>query len=626
MRILVFIVAGVLSAASAAAAAARATEPSCLTPAAADGHEPVCNPHLAGGPWAAPHRGSYAQGSSPLPAPRPGDEVRWQDLQYGNEIPVILQVSAPYPDGRRTVWHTTVSAPETKAVYKVDYATGEVIDRKSLADEGRGPEQTTTSGVYNLLDRDNRLITVRRGGFAVYGDERPGDSRSPIRLLHEFALPKRALCRDDDRIIGLTMSYTGEVVFATVQGMVGAVPRSPEGMRDEHLSVASINGARCSDPSVRTEDLEEVANSLAADEDGGVYVVSTKAQYRFDLRGGKLERAWRAEYATGGGESGSTLSSGSGSTPDLVGTDPKDDKLVVITDGQRLMHLVFFWRDEIPRGWKPIAPGKDRRIACEAPVRFGDPDAQSSVSEQSVLTRGHSAFVVNNALALDRVFTVLPPDRRPLSTLTSNVPGNGPRGMERIDWDPKTRTCRSVWANREVSIPNAVPTLSTESGLVYGMGVRDTVWGLEGLDMQTGKARLWVPTTPLPSENSFFAATTIGADGDVWIGGTSGISVFRGPERPVPEPVCKEFAPPRSTIRSVRRGVVRGTASDEGCGEVRSVRVTFTRRGARTIRRRARGTTSWRARAPRGHWTVRSQAVDGAGNLEPVRRGRRVVR
>ena len=106
---------------------------------------------------------------------------------------MILQISEPYPDGGRTVWFSTVAAPETRAVYKIDYETGEVLGRATILDEG-GPAQAvpSTSGVYNLLDRDNHLITVRDNGLAVHGDVRPGERTSPIKLLHKLRAARRA--------------------------------------------------------------------------------------------------------------------------------------------------------------------------------------------------------------------------------------------------------------------------------------------------------------------------------------------------------------------------------------------------------------------------------------------------
>ena len=101
------------------------------------------------------------------------------------------------------------------------------------------------------------------------------------------------------------------------------------------------------------------------------------------------------------------------------------------------------WRDRIPEDWQPIAPGKDRRIACEVPVTFGDPAATSSSSEQSVLTSGYASLVVNNKLKNEAAFAGLPPAQRQIAAaLAGQDPLNAPYGMERIDWDPATRTCK----------------------------------------------------------------------------------------------------------------------------------------------------------------------------------------
>ncbi len=467
MLFVVFVLtsAGVCIGAPAAAAAPPVNSAGhCLTPAVAN--EPPCNPFVAGPAWSTTHRNSYAQGSSPYPAPHPGDDVIWQDVTFENEIPVIVQFSEPYPDGGITAWFSTIAVPQDR-IYKLDYESGEVLGSATVPGE---PGPPTTSGVYNLLDRDNHLITATEQGLLVYGDSEPGVRTSGIELLAEFTLPPKAMCRPDDRIIGMTMTYEGTVAFATVQGIIGVVPRKPDRMSAENLVTASINGEACGDPSVPKSELEEISNSISTDEEGGIYPVSTEAQYKFRLSNSGLERVWRAEYEAGGAGGGSTLSAGSGSTPDVVGTEPGKDELIVITDGQSQNHVVMFWRDEIPRDWKPIEPGKDRRIACEVPITFGDPSTTEAKSEQSVLTRGYSAVVVNNVLALDEALAAVPPPYNVLAQLLGNVPGNAPMGIERIDWDPRTRTCRSVWGNPEVSIPNSIPTMSTESGLVYGAG------------------------------------------------------------------------------------------------------------------------------------------------------------
>ena len=139
-----------------------------------------------------------------------------------------------------------------------------------------------------------------------------------------------------------------------------------------------------------------------------------------------------------------------------------------ITDGQNLMNLVLFWRDDIPADWEPIAPGKDRRIACEIPIRFGVPDVTESCSEQSVAVRGYSAVVVNDLL---RDPTINEPSESPFAAIAQNlvsaleggIPAKAPIGFERVDWDPESQTCASIWANTTVSVPNGIPSISEAS-------------------------------------------------------------------------------------------------------------------------------------------------------------------
>lgn len=120
---------------------------------------------------------------------------------------------------------------------------------------------------------------------------------------------------------------------------------------------------------------------------------------------------------------------------------------------------------------------------------------------------------------------------QPFTQLLSGLSVNRPRGLQRIDWDPRTRTCRSVWANREVSLPNGIPSLSASTGQIFGIGSRtlngvDT-WTLESIDFATGASRYHVASTPYPTDNSFYAATTIGPGNSVWTGTFGGVTRFQ---------------------------------------------------------------------------------------------------
>ncbi|MGD8317398.1 MAG: hypothetical protein PVH76_06610, partial [Myxococcales bacterium] len=524
----------------------------CMTPLGPD--EPLCSNGFADPVWPGSHRGSYAQGSSPLAGPITSAETQSEHLELdGPGVPVITSFSAPYEDGGRAVWSTVTGTDA--AIVKVDHETFEIIDWYVPADRENDPPTFTLglSGAYTAIDRENRFVVGRTRFVSIFGDEVDGDRLSPIALEKRIFIPDEVFCNEDDVIAGMSLTYDGFLAFATELGNLFVLSPDADPTSLGDIPVASANdNCDTADPA----DLEVVSNSIAADESGGIYLLTSAAMYRFDWDGSKLSRAWRAEYESAS-ESPSPirLGSGSGSTPSLMGTRADDDRFVVITDGQALMNLVLFWRDQIPEGWAPIAPGKDPRIACEIPVDFGTGTTEA-ISEQSVAVRGYSAVVVNNLLADP---TVNPPSMLELSAVAQNlisaleggIPAKAPYGVERIDWDPQSQTCSTVWANAEISIPNGIPSISETAGLVYGAGQRDGQWGLEGLDFQTGESRLWVEAGPgtcsqdyldivalLPGvaevlaqvpdscENSVYAATTVGPDGMVYQGTLNGMTRY----------------------------------------------------------------------------------------------------
>lgn len=665
-RTIALVVAALLC--SAAPAVAADPPPPCLTLAAADGHEPICNPWLWQSSWDQGHRNPYSQHTTPVPGPRPGDAITARYFGAETTVPAGIPYgvtlgaffSGLYPDGKRVAWTLSVVGTNDNPIAKHDIDTGEVIDVFThTVDEGTPPsERAALSGIYILSDRHNHLIQPRGTIIEVYGDEEPGNRLSRIVSLKKFRLPARALCGSGDRLVGQTMRWDGRIGFVTARGQVGVVPSEIEEMTDANLLVHSINGPeKCARADDSLDGLETVSNSLSGDEGGGMYPVTNRAQYRFDVRDGKIAETWRTEYQTG---TTSTVrqDDGSGSTPSLMGTDPDDDRFVLITDGAPLTNLVLMWRDEIPADWRGL-PGRPRRIACEVPLNFGDPMLTAAQNEQSVTVRGYSAFVPQNELrnagAAEQIYgpaaqsTGLPLQLG-VAGLAGGEPLFQPYGLERIDWDPGARACAVRWINKEVSIPNGVPTMSSGSGLVYGVGVRDRVWGLEGVDAATGRGVLWSPASPSVAANSFFSALSIAPDGSVWSGAAQGYTVWRGPKLPEPARECKEFERPRSTVTRVRtagrRLRVTGTAADTGCGVLRRVDVSVSQRlrdgrcrfvtstvqarlgpprsCRRPVRLRARGAATWSLRLgrllPKGRYVVRPQAVDGVGNRERTTR------
>ncbi len=63
-----------------------------------------------------------------------------------------------------------------------------------------------------------------------------------------------------------------------------------------------------------------MSNSIAADENGGIYTVTSAAQYKHVWRGRRLRQAWRVKLASDGLQGGIRIGPGSGSSPTLMGT------------------------------------------------------------------------------------------------------------------------------------------------------------------------------------------------------------------------------------------------------------------------------------------------------------------
>ncbi len=524
----------------------------CTTPLSPN--EPLCSTAFGDTAWSGSHRASYAQGSSGLPGPTDSATTSSEHFALrGAGAPVVVSFSAPYEDGGRAVWSTVTGADA--AIAKVDHDTFEIIDWYVPSErEDDAPTFTLgLSGAYTAIDSKNRFIAGRTRFVGFFGDSVDGDRSSPIALKKRIFMPDEVFCNERDTIAGMSLTYDGQLAFATEFGNLFVISPNADPDNLGEVPVVSTN-ENCA--AADEADLEIVSNSVAVDENGGIYVLTSAAMYRFNWDGSELTRAWRAEYESATEvPSPIRLGPGSGSTPSLMGTDVDDDRFVVITDGQALMNLVLFWRDEVPADWEPIAPGKDPRIACEVPVDFGT-GATQAISEQSVAVRGYAAVVVNDLLTNP---TINPPSMLALGAIAQNtvsaleggIPEKAPFGLERIDWDPETRTCSTVWANPDISVPNGIPSISEGAGLVYGAGQRDGQFGLEGLDFETGESRVWVPAgsgecppelltivkvlpgvadvleqVPDSCENSIYAATTVAPDGTVYTGTFNGMTRY----------------------------------------------------------------------------------------------------
>jgi hypothetical protein len=354
------------------------------------------------------------------------------------------------------------------------------------------------SGAYNLMDVDGAMFAFHDKTLMKFSNGGGlKNVESTMVRAGQFPVPSTLFRSNIDYPLGLSILYDGNLVFTTHQGMLTVISRSFQVLATLALGAGP----------------EEISNSLAVDENNGIYVVSSAKMRKIQWNGSTVDIAWESDYQTGGStRAAGRLGAGSGTTPSLMGTKPEDDKFVVITDGAKLMNMVLFWRDTIPADWRGL-PGKDRRIAAEVPVTFGDDNAQTSVTEQSVLVRGYGAMVVNNDYGVNTPAK----SSQPLFVLATGMPRFTPKGMEKFEWNPATRILDSVWSN-QISCSNGIPTMSATSDLAYCLGRRQFTWTVEAVSWRDGSSAFFQPLGFRPRYNSAYSAMQIVDDKEILSG------------------------------------------------------------------------------------------------------------
>lgn len=460
----------------------------------ADSWEPPTNSFLADSPWPMTHRNPYCQASSHLPGPN-STEVKRGVFKVRSlpeqAVAITLNFGEKNSTGHFSIWGSSLNT-----LYKLNANEGKWRSAQSVRKGGKSAQ--AISGAYTVLDKQGRLYIPRGKSVFVYDEVESGDPKSRIRKVQEHALPSSVLLKEDEVIVGLNLTYDGFLALVTNYSLVAIL--------DRFTGVVT---------SLRLNPAEEVSNSLALDEEGGIYVVTHKKMYGLIWDGQTLRPDWDSEVPSFDGVLPGRLGKGSGTTPTLMGSG-RGDKLVVIADGLKKMNLMAFWRKDIPRDWKAI-PGYSRRVAGVYPIQFGNPKSERSITDQSLLVRGYEAVAVNND------YGERPSDNWSnfWTILYSNLKDYAPYGIEKFSWNSKKRTLESLWANPHLSVPNGIPTMSAETGLIYYMGQNEEVWTMEGVSWETGELAFRVPLRNAIKYNSYYAGMEIGYD-SMLVSGTVG--------------------------------------------------------------------------------------------------------
>ena len=351
--------------------------------------------------------------------------------------------------------------------------------------------------VRDLLTTDpTKLFTDFSGGGYFYLDERDQAVVGTydrhiltVRTAAESGEPELTVVRDvdlngvvprNDKLISALPDWSGRLWFVSVRGVIGTISADGQTIR----SIATG---------------EKVGNSFAVDDDGGVYIVTDDALYRYDAGpDGTPTVAWREEYENDGRTKPGQTQAGSGTTPTVM-----DDGMVAITDNADPINVVVYRRGREVSGNREI---------CRIPVF----DSGASSTDNSLIAAHHSLVVENNHGY-----------RGPTSTLLGQTTKPG---LERIDVDPEAGTCTQVWRSDEIA-PSVVPKVSIEAGLVYAYtkppGSLSDPWYFTAIDFRTGRTVYKQLAGSGVGFNNNYAPITLGPDGTAYVGVLGGLVALR---------------------------------------------------------------------------------------------------
>jgi len=362
-----------------------------------------------------------------------------------------------------------------------ELASMDLPPRQPGAPSGPSVFQDFAGGGYFYLDDKDRAVvpTTTRHLYVVQVGETGFTLTQDVDLTGHVP--------QGDKIISALPDWSGLQWFASVNGVMGTVD----------LASGRIKSFDTGEPN---------GNSFAVDDEGGVYVVTDGALYRFDAGpDGAPQVTWREVYENTGTMKPGQTQKGSGTTPTVM-----DGGLVAITDNADPMNVVVYRRARTIDGPRKI---------CQAPVF----EKGKSATDNSLIAAGRSLVVENN-------YGYTGPQSTDQGATTTP-------GVERVDLNPSGYGCRTAWHSDETS-PTVVPKLSLGNGLVYVYtkppnqpGGGDG-WYLTALDFRTGKTVYKRLTGEGLGFNNNYAPVTIGPDGTAYVGTLGGLVAVRDATAP----------------------------------------------------------------------------------------------
>ena len=343
---------------------------------------------------------------------------------------------------------------------------------------GKNPFTDICGGTYFFLDKLDRAYptTANQEIWKVA-------VRADGSMAKEQVWSVAGAIAKDDCLIATMPDWKGRIWFFTQQGHVGTIDPVTGRIRTTHLPAG-----------------EQVTNSVATDETGGMYVVSTHALYRLDARrkgpgAGTPHVIWRQVYDRGTRTKPGNLSQGSGTTPTLVGK-----KWVAINDNAdpRTQVIVYDRR-------RRVRP--EERLHCAVPVL---PD-HAGTTDNSLVAAGKTLVIENNYGY-----------EGPASTLFGRTTTRGLAAVQ-----IRRHGCPVRWTSNETA-PTSVAKASLGNGLLYAYtkpprADGQDAWYVTAIDVRTGETR-WSRLTGTGTQwNNHYAAIYLGPDGALYVATFAGL-------------------------------------------------------------------------------------------------------
>ena len=358
----------------------------------------------------------------------------------------------------------------------------------------------SSGGAYLFLDKKDRIVfadarqIIQRieiiedeNGEFSFRQERSWNMRDhvPNDCRHYNNWFPRGEC---DMITTVMPDYGGLYWWVTRFGRVGTL--DPETGR---VATHRLDG-------------EEIQNAVAVDA-SGVYILSDHAMYAFAADGAGVPQVkWRESYDRGSGRKIGSINQGSGTTPTILG----DDYITFADNADPQINLIVLRRGDLGLS--------DVRRVCSVPVF----EPGKSATDNSIIAIGRSILIENN-----HGFT---------NGFTHDDYGAITGGVARIDIREDLTGCDIVWTS-DLVVPSVVPKLSSANGIAYFYSFDptddgDQLWSLVGLDFETGKEIVRIPTGVGDGFNNNWASIAIAPDGETtYVGSMGGTIQIRTKDR-----------------------------------------------------------------------------------------------